>query len=550
MNNNYNSLKAYNTINNFYKKSNEDKTEEELNKKLMNQIKLNDKLKKEIEILKEKINRSTIFTDQSTNNNLRILTDQNIITFKEKINSISDIIFSLSLLFNGIQNKTKKEKEFSDIKKNLLEITNEISELKSILYQISLENEDNSGLIKSTNQSINFSEDFHTINNENSDLNLNEISSLKEKLRTSEKKLLELKNIYDSDIESRNLIEKLLKQNLEENKATYEAKIMKYKKKYEEKEKEVNEIRKKLEDEEMDILNKMKKDNEENIQKLKDIYELKINNNNKKILSEKYKDLKEEKSINLIIINTSMNDNSSFEKEDYEKKFEQIEQEKKQLEINIEKEKMEFRENNNKNMNQILELKNEILNYKNNENELKEEINLITIEKEKKIKKLEEEIKITKEENNELNKELKELNKIKKDYEEINNKLNKKDKEIITLITNNTKEKKNLMEQTNNQIEKLNQEIKDLTKTNESYKEQINSLQKKLSEIETLNETKKKNIIIKKECELTFINNKNKEILNPNLNLIEKTEITLNISSSYNSLLHIIQVHQEKEVKI
>ena len=535
LNNNYNSLKAYNTINNFYKKSNEDKTEEELDKKLMNQIKLNDKLKKEIEVLKEKINRSTIFTEQSTNNNLRILTDQNIITFKEKINSISDIIFSLSLLFNGIQNKTKKEKEFSDIKKNLLEITNEISELKSILYQISLENEDNSGLIKSTNQSINFSEDFHTINNENSDLNLNEISSLKEKLRTSEKKLLELKNIYDSDIESRNLIEKLLKQNLEENKATYEAKIMKYKKKYEEKEKEVNEIRKKLEDEEMDILNKMKKDNEENIQKLKDIYELKINNNNKKILSEKYKDLKEEKSINLIIINTSMNDNSSFEKEDYEKKFEQIEQEKKQLEINIEKEKMEFRENNNKNMNQILELKNEILNYKNNENELKEEINLITIEKEKKIKKLEEEIKITKEENNELNKELKELNKIKKDYEEINNKLNKKDKEIITLITNNTKEKKNLMEQTNNQIEKLNQEIKDLTKTNESYKEQINSLQKKLSEIENLNETKKNNIIIKKECELIFINNKNKEILNPNLNLIEKTEITLNISSSYNS---------------
>ena len=100
LNNNYNSLKAYNTINNFYKKSNEDKTEEELNKKLMNQIKLNDKLKKEIEVLKEKINRSTIFTDQTTNNNLRILTDQNIITFKEKINSISDIIFSISLLFN------------------------------------------------------------------------------------------------------------------------------------------------------------------------------------------------------------------------------------------------------------------------------------------------------------------------------------------------------------------------------------------------------------------------------------------------------------------
>ena len=267
LNNNYNSLKSYNTINNFYKKSSEDSNEEELNKKLMNQIKLNYKLKKEIEILKEKINRSSLITDQSSNNNFRILTDQNIIYFKEKINNISDRIFSLSILFNGIQNKNKKEKEFADIKKILLEITNEISELKSMLYQISLENDDNSCLIKSPNQSINFSEYFHSINNENSDSNLNEISSLKEKLRISEKKLLELKNIYDSDIESRNLIEKLLKQNLEENKATYEAKIMKYKKKYEEKEKEVNEIRKKLEEEEMDILNKMKKDNEENIKK-------------------------------------------------------------------------------------------------------------------------------------------------------------------------------------------------------------------------------------------------------------------------------------------
>ena len=35
-------------------------------------------------------------------------------------------------------------------------------------------------------------------------------------------------------------------------------------------------------------------------------------------------------------------------------------------------------------MNQILELQNEILTHKNNENELKEEINILTIEKEKK----------------------------------------------------------------------------------------------------------------------------------------------------------------------
>ena len=268
--NNNTPLKPYSTINNFFKKNNENKKEDELNKKLLNQIKINDKLKKEIELLTEKINNAMINVEQTPFNNLRIWNNQNISTFKEKINIISDMLFSLTFLFNGLQNKNKtnneNEKEFSDIRKKLLDITTEISELKSILYQITLDNEDTninnnnfqslntSDLIKSTNQSINFTEDFYTINDtinntnnskENPDIYLTEISSLKEKLRISEKKLIEVKNIYDSDIESRNLIENLLKKNLEENKATYEQKIMKYKKKYEEKEKEIVEIRKK-----------------------------------------------------------------------------------------------------------------------------------------------------------------------------------------------------------------------------------------------------------------------------------------------------------------
>ena len=179
----------------------------------------------------------------------------NISNFKEKINHISDIIFSLTFLFNGLQNKLKtknapdseNEKEFIDIKKNLLEITTEISEIKSILLKISLENNNedittpknisnNNSIIKNTNQSINLSEEIYNItkeNNkekneinsllisqtlENSSSDINQISLLKEKLKKNEKKLLELKNIYESDIESRNLIEKLLKKNLEENK--------------------------------------------------------------------------------------------------------------------------------------------------------------------------------------------------------------------------------------------------------------------------------------------------------------------------------------------
>ena len=220
-------LKAYNTINNFFKKTNDNKKEEELNKKLLNQIKLNDKLKKEIISLKEQINKTNIITDLPLNNNPRFFNNQCIFNFKEKINAISDIIFSLTFSFNDLQNKNKNksnEKVFSDIKKNLLDITTDISELKSILYQISLsDNEDtinnSSDIIKSTNQSINFTEDFYTINENNANNNnikentdnnnITEISALKEKLRTNEKKLVELKNMYDSDIESRNLIEKI-----------------------------------------------------------------------------------------------------------------------------------------------------------------------------------------------------------------------------------------------------------------------------------------------------------------------------------------------------
>ena len=555
-------LRGYSTINNFYQKTNGNKNEEELNKKIINLKKVNENLKKEKEKLKEKINKMDFLNEQSLNNSTRNinLIIQNINIFKDKVNSVSDMLISLTFLFNKIQNKNKEinedEEAFSDIKKCLLEITTEISELKSILLKISLENEESSnqitlsssGFIKSTNQSINFTEDLYTLTDNNNihnketiaqpkidNNNINEISSLKEKLRISEKKLIELKSIYESDIESRNLIEKLLKQNLEENKISYEQKILKYKKKYEEKEKEIDEIRKKIEEEEMNILNKIKNDNEENIQRLKNIYELKINDqkNNKKDI---YMNLTEEKSINLIIINSMFNDNSSFEKEEYEKKFEQLEKEKKNLEILNEKEKMEHRENNNKNMNKILELENDILNYKNKQNELNEEIINIMRENEKKIIISEQEIKISQEKNeeltkiiNEYNEEIKKLKiekeKIEKNFNEINNKLNKKDKEIITLITNNTKEKKNLVEQNKTEIEKLKKENNEHIKLNNNYKLQITQLQQKLSFIENSISLRAKNISINKIFDFNFIPN-NKIT---NINLIEKKEISLTI---------------------
>ena len=71
---------------------------------------------------------------------------------------------------------------------------------------------------------------------------------------------------------------------------------------------------------------------------------------------------------------------------------------------------------------------------------------------------------------------------------ELNEKIVKKDKEIISLITNNNKEKKNIQEQHKNEIEKINKEIQDKNNKNEQLKNEIALLQKKLIQAESIRE--------------------------------------------------------------
>ena len=68
-----------------------------------------------------------------------------------------------------------------------------------------------------------------------------EIALLKEKIKIKEKRLTEMKGMYEADINSKNIIEKLLRKNIEEMKESYEQKISKLNKKLEEKGKEINE---------------------------------------------------------------------------------------------------------------------------------------------------------------------------------------------------------------------------------------------------------------------------------------------------------------------
>ena len=703
---------------NYYKEN------EDLKRKLSISKQVNERLRKELDKMKRKSNggiQPKTFTstpkDNTTNiststNNLKnksININQNILKFNQKINKISDLIFSLTLSINTFQKKKdislSLEQEFLPIKKNLENISTEISELKSYLLKISLNNENNN--INENNTNIGFTrilepdddnvsintidglkkENFNlqtsidsfksqiitltqklnneqkykenlekslsTIKNKNDELieqvckmgqgnkfannkddletylkdtsmmSNTEISTLKEQLRLTEKKYLELKGMYDSNIESKNLIENLLKKNLEDTKNTYEQKINKLKKKLEDKDKEINKLKEHYDNEEMSMLNKIKEDNIENIQKIKNIYENKIlviseqgygtneKNNFSKIeenyikqiekLNNEISKIKTDRDImensNNISLNSFKEPWDEKKDKEYKKQIEDLqneiktyenikiknkslEEENKNLENKIKElkatvdENLETqRENKTKNMNEILSLQEQILKYKTSENKIKEELLNIEHENTKyknNIKIYNEEINELKELNNKLLKEINELkneksekdnninkdeinllrqennnylteiNKLKSNISELNlikndlemetkkakdnynkikmnkdldlaqidklnnnitlltiekeklqsknnelsNKLSKKDKEIITLITSNNKEKKTLDEKYKNQTERLRNEVEDRTKMNDQFKSQITELQKKLFEIQ------------------------------------------------------------------
>ena len=686
------------------------KENEELKKKLSIQKQINDRLTKEINkskrksygnIMSPKIN-SKISKDKKEIEikDISSYMKKNILKFNDKINKISDLMFSLTFAINNIQNKkeisTIFEAEFTNIKKYLLSITTEISELKSCLIKISLGNEKNNNInnisskqfsennessddidnssinqldnlkkenlnlqnsidlyksqIISLNQKLsneqktkeniekNFSNvktqnneliekiykieqlnksasNFNSVNKDDGDTYLKDISTmsysseiltLKEELRNSEKKYLELKGMFDSNLESKNLIENLLKKNNEETKRTYEQKILKLKKKLEEKEKEINKLKEYFDKEEKNMLNKIKEDNNENIQKIKSFYENKFisiseQQNNSRLdesnmgklgkINDELSRIKtadnNDNSINNISLNSfkeQLDDKNEFKNQfaDLQNKNNLLEEENNQLKKKMKKMNEEIdgnvetaRKSKTQYMNQIFSLQEEILKYKTNENKIKEEIlniehenrknknnikiyneeledmkslnnkllkELENLKNEKKESKAtntkeEEEINKLKLENNsyisEINKlknnirelnlrknELEmELNKIKEDYNkikinkdlehaqidklnnnitlltiekekleskinELSNKLSKKDKEIILLITNNNKDKKNINEQYKNQIEILKKEVEERKNMNEQYKNQITNLQKKIFQMQ------------------------------------------------------------------
>ena len=178
------------------------KENDELKKKLVIQKQVNERLRKEIDkyrrksngsippksiIPKDKDNNLINISNTISNNNLKnksVTINQNILKLNEKINKISDIMFSLTLSINTLQNKKdisiSLEPEFLSIKKNLLTITNEISELKQYLLKISFDNENNNTNINITNINNTNNNGFSNILEPDDDnLSINQIDDLK-----------------------------------------------------------------------------------------------------------------------------------------------------------------------------------------------------------------------------------------------------------------------------------------------------------------------------------------------------------------------------------
>ena len=621
--NNIREIKDYNTINvdrrsvGKNKLINFEKENEDLKKKLSIQKQLNERLTRELQKSKRKSNgnitptksNSKIFKEKKEKEikDIPSYMKKNILKFNEKINKISDLMFSLTFSINNIQNKKEVvsllESEFSNIKKNLLFITTEISELKSCLIKISLDNETNNN-IKSINknlysQTLKSDDDFENLstneieslkkenlnlqssldlyksqiinlnnkltneqkskenmekslndikfkneelvekinkieqtnksasninigNKEEADTYLKDISttsyseiiSLKEELRNSEKKYLELKGMFDSNIESKNLIENLLKKNNEEIKKTYEQKISKLKRKLDEKEKEINKLKEHFDKEEMNMLNKIKEDNDENIQKIKSYYENKfisiseqqnssISNNFSKLdennigklsrINDEFSRIKNdennENSLNNISLNSfkeQFDEKSEFKRQmiDFQNKNNLLEDENKKLKTKIQKLMNEMdgnveteRKSKTQYMNQIFNLQEEILKYKTNENKIKEEILNLEHENRKNknnIKIYNEEIEDMKSLNNKLLKEIEDLQNEKKEKKFIN----KKDEEEIILLK---KENNNYI----NEINKLKRNIREINIQKNELEMELNKIKEDYNKIKT-----------------------------------------------------------------
>ena len=174
-------------------------------------------------IYSQLLESSNNITDSSSINNIQIKNNNNSID-NQNVESL------ISTYKSEILNLTNKLNTEQKLKENLKNKNQELSEKLQKMQKMS-ENQKNQNFLNSDSLSMSMSiskKNNNDILNTSLSMKSNsEINGLREKLRISENKIMELQSYIDS----KNLIENLLKKNLEEIKLSNEQKIIKFKKK-------------------------------------------------------------------------------------------------------------------------------------------------------------------------------------------------------------------------------------------------------------------------------------------------------------------------------
>ena len=152
--------------------------------------------------------------------------------------------------------------QVSTLKDENAKLTNEISTLNSQLKE----------KIESYISTLNTSQQKENYANETNST----LSSLRDQLRNSQREYKELKEIYNSDIESKSLIEAALKREIVDSRKQNEMQISQLKETIAMKEKEMNDLKEHYQNEEIAILTQIKENNKKNIQQLKSLYDANI----------------------------------------------------------------------------------------------------------------------------------------------------------------------------------------------------------------------------------------------------------------------------------
>lgn len=255
----------------------------DISEMIYNILSMENQLRKSVSSLSFSIPSSSLSLSSSSS-----VTSFDFIEFSKGHNSIKDhlihLVNRIELIKETIEQQVISKTNCNNNKVIYNEILSnkdsEIKELKMKLESLS----PSLSSIQSKPQALvtSIDQQREDTNISNSALN-KEIRELKDLLTSKEKELSESNEIYQSDIQSKKLIESLLKTELQSIQKTYESLLKELKDEISKKDSEITQYKQKQSSNELLLINQLKQNHQKNIAQLKELYTQSINNKNEAI---------------------------------------------------------------------------------------------------------------------------------------------------------------------------------------------------------------------------------------------------------------------------